>query len=81
MERLLSEPSTVSMGGVVMTDYAIVETDDGLTVAEIEPGITPEEAAVKRGGVLIDPGPYPSFGEACDAMLAIPDEDEDEETR
>jgi hypothetical protein len=61
-----------------MTDYAIVEIDDGLTVAEVEPGTTPEQAAVKCGGELIDPGPYPSYDEACDAMLAIPDEDEDE---
>jgi hypothetical protein len=51
--------------------FAIIETDAGLTVAQVSPGATPEEAAVVKGGVLVDPGPYKSFDNAYDAMLAL----------
>ncbi len=62
-----------------MLSYEIVETDEGLAVAEVPTGTTAEEVALARGGILIDPGPYKSFEEAYDAMLALQeDEDEDE---
>jgi hypothetical protein len=62
-----------------MTSFAIIELDDGLTVVEVQPGEKPEDVAVREGGVLVDPGPYPSYDEAYDAMLELEGEDEDEE--
>jgi hypothetical protein len=67
------------MGGVVMSLYEIIETDEGLAVAEMQPGIAPEELAVSRGGVLVDEGPYQTYDEACDAMLAIQLEEAEDE--
>jgi hypothetical protein len=61
-----------------MTQYAIIETDDGMTIALVAPGTTAEDAAVSQGGRVIDPGPYNSYEDAYDSMLALPDEDEDE---
>jgi hypothetical protein len=54
-----------------MTHYEVVETDDGLSVVEIEPGVTPEEAARRHGGILIDPGPYDGYEDAYDALAAL----------
>jgi hypothetical protein len=56
--------------------YAIIETEAGLTVAEMSPESTAEEAAARRGGAVVDPGPYKSFDEAYDAMLDLSKEDE-----
>lgn len=58
--------------------YEIIETDAGMTVVELEEGLTPEDEAVRRGGVVVDPGPYVSYGEAYDALMAIGEEDEEE---
>jgi hypothetical protein len=59
--------------------YQVIETDDGLVVAESQPGTTPEEVAVARGGILMDPGPYTTFDDAYDAMLALQKEQEEDE--
>jgi len=59
-----------------MVDFAIIELEDGLTVVELESGQDPEAAAAKSGGVLIDPGPYPSYEEALDALADFEIEDE-----
>ena len=60
-----------------MVSFAIVELDDGLTVVTIEPGQTPEDAAVGSSGILIDPGPYLTYEDACEALYALESEDED----
>jgi len=65
-------------GGVVMLLYEIIETEEGLTVAEVQPGIMPEEVATLQGGILIDPGPYKSFEDAYDAILALQEEEDEE---
>ena len=57
--------------------YAVIETDAGLTVAQYEPGASPEDAAEKQGGIVADPGPYKTFDDAYDAMLAIQEEEEE----
>lgn len=62
-----------------MLRYAIIEVDDGLTVVEVGEGQSAEEVAVRYGGVVVDPGPYPTFEEASEALLALPDEDDDAE--
>jgi hypothetical protein len=49
-------------------DYAIIELEDGLTVVELHPSESAGEAAASRGALLIDPGPYSSYEEACDAL-------------
>lgn len=58
--------------------YEIIETEEGLTVAEVQPGIMPEEVATLQGGILIDPGPYKSFEDAYDAILALQEEEDEE---
>ncbi len=62
-----------------MPKYAIIETESGLTVVPILPGRTPEEMAIQLGGIVVDPGPYPTYEEAYDALLAIRAEEESEE--
>ncbi len=61
-----------------MTLYQIIETDAGLTVSEMEPDVLPEVAAERSGGTIVDPGPYHTYDDAYDAMLALADEDEEE---
>lgn len=61
-----------------MVDFAIIELEDGLTVVELQPGQDPEDAAASSGGVLVDPGPYPSYEEAMDALADFEIEDETE---
>ncbi len=63
-----------------MVLYEIVETDEGLTVAEFDQGTMPEDAAARVGGTVVDPGPIESYGEAYDALLSLAEaEEEDEE--
>lgn len=59
--------------------YCIVETDDGWTIADFAPGSSAKEAAARVGGVLIDPGPYKSYEEAADALVALKRELETED--
>jgi hypothetical protein len=62
-----------------MSHYQIIETDAGLTVTEQEPNVPPEVVAEQRGGVLVDPGPYKTFDDAYDAILALQREEDDAE--
>lgn len=63
-----------------MSLYEVIETDIGLTVAELEPDMPPEEVAVKHHGILIDPGPFKTYDDAFDAILTLQDEgDEDDD--
>jgi hypothetical protein len=59
------------IGGFVMTAYCIIETEDGLGIIELVPGMTAEESANQRGGLLVDPGPYTSYEDACDGLAAL----------
>lgn len=51
-----------------MANFAIIELDDGLTVIELPSNEAAEDVAVLQGGILVDPGPYPSYEAACDAL-------------
>jgi len=62
-----------------MSLYEIVETDAGFTVVEVRPGAPPEEAAARHAGVVVDPGPYRTYEDAYDALLALQAEEEDED--
>jgi hypothetical protein len=62
-----------------MIDFAIIELEDGLTVVELPAGQSPEDVALSQGGTLVDPGPYPSFEEASDALTDLQYEDEEEQ--
>lgn len=62
-----------------MAAFIIAETDSGLTVAEWPEGVTAEEAAERAGGVLVDRGPYSSYEDANDALVAIQREELDED--
>jgi hypothetical protein len=56
-----------------MVQYEIVETYDGLVVAEI-----PRSEETLRQGDIIDPGPYSSFDDAYEAMMALKLDEEEE---
>jgi hypothetical protein len=60
-----------------MADFAIIEVEDGMTVVELKPHQTPEDAALKEHGTLIDPGPYKSYDDALDALAELEAEDEE----
>lgn len=62
-----------------MPQFAIIETEDGMTVAAIPPALSAEDVARQRAAVVIDPGPYQTYEEAYDALLAFRDADDDEE--
>ena len=62
-----------------MADFAIIELEDGLTVVELQRGESPEVAAASQGGTVVDPGPYPSYEDACDALIDLQYEDEEEQ--
>ena len=62
-----------------MLRYAIIETDEGLTVAEIPEDGSAEGTAASRGALLVDPGPYTSYQDAYDAMMLIPGIEEEED--
>jgi hypothetical protein len=57
--------------------FTIIELDDGLSIVEIKPHETPEEAALREGGILIDVGPYTSYDDALDALAELEPEDEE----
>jgi hypothetical protein len=58
--------------------FSIIEIEDGLTIVELQPGQTPEDAAVVHGGVLIDGGPYATYEDATDALRNLEAEDDEE---
>ena len=60
-----------------MTRFAVIETDSGFTVTAIPPDATVEDVATEQGACIADPGPFESYEDAYDAMLALPDEEEE----
>jgi hypothetical protein len=58
--------------------FVIIETEDGLTIEQQPPGWTAEQVAAKNNGAVADEGPYASFDEASDALIALQQEDFDE---
>jgi hypothetical protein len=62
---------------MAMVSFAIIQLDDGLTIATIQPGQEPEEVATEQHGVLVDPGPYATYEDACDALCEWEGEDEE----
>jgi hypothetical protein len=63
----------------VREQYAIIEKDIGLAVAELPAGQSAEQVAEREGAILVDPGPYHSYEEAYDAILAFQEEEDDED--
>ena len=61
-----------------MLQYQIIETDEGLTVAERKPGVSADDVAEQHRGLLIDAGPYKTYEEAYDAILALQREEDEE---
>jgi hypothetical protein len=66
-----------------MIRFAIIELNDGLTIATVQPGQSLEEVAVSQGGTLADPEPYVSYEDAYDALCELEGEleGEDQERR
>jgi hypothetical protein len=58
--------------------FVIIETEDGLTIEQQPPGWTAQDVAAKHNAAVADEGPYASFDEANDALLAIQQDDFDE---
>lgn len=54
-----------------MALFAIIETDAGLAVTQVETASQIEEAAIRQGGMIVDPGPYLTFEDAYDSMLEL----------
>lgn len=54
-----------------MPMYCIIETEDGSTIVEHPPEGTAADVALQLGGTVVDPGPYESYQEACDALEAL----------
>jgi hypothetical protein len=62
-----------------MLQYELIETYDGLTVIEIPSGASAEEAAMKQDGLVVDPGPFISYEDAYEALMALKLNEEEEE--
>jgi hypothetical protein len=60
-----------------MDFFAIIELEDGLTIIEVKPHETPEDAALREGGTVVAPGPYASYDDALDALTDLETEDEE----
>jgi hypothetical protein len=58
--------------------YEIIETDGGLTIVERDADSRAEEVADRRGAALLDYGPFKSYDDAYDAILALQDEEDEE---
>lgn len=52
-----------------MQSYVVIETDDGLTVVEVDEASSAEHEAERCGGVLVDPVLYATYEDAYDALL------------
>lgn len=61
------------MSEYAISEYVVIENDDGLLVVGVAEDQTKEQVALANGGVIVDEGPYHAFDEAYDAMLLIPD--------
>jgi hypothetical protein len=62
-----------------MLRYELIETNEGMTVIEIPSGATPDDAALQQGGLVVDPGPFTSYEDAYEAMMALKLDDDQEE--
>ncbi len=62
-----------------MINFAVIEVEDGFTIVEVMEGQSPEDAALGEGGTLIDPGPYTTYEEACDALDLLEGEEEEDD--
>jgi hypothetical protein len=60
-----------------MHNFAIIDLEDGLTIVEVKPYETPEGAALREGGTLVDEGPYTSYDDTLDALADLEPEDEE----
>lgn len=60
-----------------MSEYIVIENDDGLLVVGVAKNQTKEQVALANVGVIVDEGPYDTYDEAYDAMLQIPDQIDD----
>jgi len=61
-----------------MDQYQIIETEQGLLITRLVPGARPEDVAAAHGGVVVDPGPYRSYEDAYDALIALQKEESDD---
>ena len=67
--------ASTSHDSVHFNAFAIVESENGMSVMRLEPGISAAEAAARQQAVVIDPGPFKSFEDAQDALTDLMDPD------
>jgi hypothetical protein len=62
-----------------MSEFIILETENGLTVATKEAGESAEDSALRHNGVVVDAGPFKTYDDAQDALLLLiePEDDSD----
>lgn len=62
-----------------MSSFAILETEDGLTVVEVPAGKLLVDVAEEQGGLIVDETLFESYEDAYDFMMTqtLVEEDED----
>ena len=64
-----------------MPNYIVIETESGLTLAEVAKHETPEAVAEKHRGLIVDQTLYKSYEDAYDAMLNLQSEEDEDDSR
>lgn len=62
-----------------MIQYAIIETDDGVTIIDHSWAEDADVVAEEHGGTLADGSPFTSYEDAYDALLDLQGEEQDRE--
>jgi hypothetical protein len=57
--------------------FFIAELEDGYTVLELPDGMDANDVAADAGGVVVDEGPFASFEDANDALVALEEDTHD----
>ena len=60
-----------------MTQFILMELDDGITILNIPDGDDPIVAAEAQGGQLVAPEPFPTYDAALDALLELQGDEDD----
>ncbi|MCA9174940.1 MAG: hypothetical protein KDB14_10710 [Planctomycetales bacterium] len=62
-----------------MSNFAIIELEDGLMVVPIRANEQAEEVATREGGTLVVDSLYSTYEEACDALAEMEGLEEEDE--
>lgn len=62
-----------------MATYAVIETEKGLNVVEVQSGESASAAALRHGGVVADPNLYRRLQDAYDALVHLAHEEQEDD--